>query len=172
MPEFIIKVTHPDPIHASKVYFHLHIKSDNPGAHIYFRSNKCLVRLPKTYPTLATPVFTIQKPRGINHDHEITLQKAIHSEAQMLRGSEMVFQVRIYPQSKLCSCHLCCDQIITSAQEWLADHVHPAIESSGSLATEMTKRALEEEKVLSPLLSYRNVLKSGSGTKATRGGRG
>ncbi|KAG2126151.1 kinase-like domain-containing protein [Suillus cothurnatus] len=110
LPEFIIKVTHPDPIHASKVYFHLH------------------TRLPKTYPTLATPVFTIQKPRGINHDHEITLQKAIHSEAQMLRGSEMVFQ------------------IITSAQEWLADHVHPVIESSGSLATEMTKRALEEEK--------------------------
>ncbi|KAG2338792.1 hypothetical protein BDR05DRAFT_984599 [Suillus weaverae] len=110
LPEFIIKVTHPDPIHASKVYFHLHTK------------------LPKTYPTLATPVFTIQKPRGINHDHEITLQKAIHSEAQMLRGSEMVFQ------------------IITSAQEWLADHIHPAIESSGSLATEMTKRALEEEK--------------------------
>ncbi|KAG1764160.1 kinase-like domain-containing protein [Suillus placidus] len=110
LPEFIIKVTHPDPIHASKVYFHLHTK------------------LPKTYPTLATPVFTIQKPRGINHDHEIILQKAIHSEAQMLRGSEMVFQ------------------IITSAQEWLADHVHPAIESSGSLATEMTKRALEEEK--------------------------
>ncbi|KAG1724557.1 kinase-like domain-containing protein [Suillus lakei] len=108
--EFIIKVTHPDPIHASKVYFHLHTK------------------LPKTYPTLATPVFTIQKPRGINHDHEITLQKTIHSEAQMLRGSEMVFQ------------------IITSAQEWLADHVHPAIESSGSLATEMTKRALEEER--------------------------
>ncbi|KAG2137935.1 kinase-like domain-containing protein [Suillus clintonianus] len=110
LPEFIIKVTHPDPIHASKVYFHLHTK------------------LPKTYPTLATPAFTIQKPRGINHDHEIALQKAIHSEAQMLRGSEMVFQ------------------IITSAQEWLADHVHPAIESSGSLATEMTKRALEEER--------------------------
>ncbi|KAG2093756.1 uncharacterized protein F5147DRAFT_779275 [Suillus discolor] len=40
----------------------------------------------------------------------------------------------------------CCDQIITSAQEWLADHVHPAIESSGSLSTEMTKRALDEEK--------------------------
>ncbi|KAG2365174.1 kinase-like domain-containing protein [Suillus spraguei] len=110
LPEFIIKVTHPDPIHASKVYFHLHTK------------------LPKTYPTLATPAFAIQKPRGISHDHEITLQKAIHAEAQMLRGSEMVFQ------------------IITSAQEWLADHVHPAIESSGSLATEMTKRALEEEK--------------------------
>ncbi|KAG0696775.1 hypothetical protein DFH29DRAFT_949716 [Suillus ampliporus] len=111
LPEFIIKVTHPDPTHASKVYFHLHIK------------------LPKTYPTLATPVFTIQKPtRGIIHDHETALQKAIHSEAQMLRGSEMVFQ------------------IITSAQEWLADHVHPAIEASGSLATEMTRRALEEER--------------------------
>jgi len=65
---------------------HLHVSIDN-----------LLVRLPKTYPTLATPVFTIQKPtRGFNHEHEVALQKAIHSEAQMLRGSEMVFQVRIY----------------------------------------------------------------------------
>ena len=26
LPEFIIKVVHPDPIHAPKVYFHLHTK--------------------------------------------------------------------------------------------------------------------------------------------------
>lgn len=26
LPEFIIKVVHPDPLHASKVYFHLHTK--------------------------------------------------------------------------------------------------------------------------------------------------
>jgi len=38
------------------------------------------------------------------------------------------------------------DQIITSAQEWLADHIHPPIEASGSLATEMTRRAIEEER--------------------------
>lgn len=26
LPEFIIKVVHPDPLHAAKVYFHLHTK--------------------------------------------------------------------------------------------------------------------------------------------------
>ena len=26
LPEFIIKVVHPDPLHAHKVYFHLHTK--------------------------------------------------------------------------------------------------------------------------------------------------
>jgi hypothetical protein len=58
--------------------------------------DNCLTRLPKTYPTLATPVFTLQKPtRGISRDHEVALQKAIHAEAQVLRGSEMVFQVRV-----------------------------------------------------------------------------
>ncbi|KAH7923751.1 Serine/threonine-protein kinase [Leucogyrophana mollusca] len=111
LPEFIVKVPHPDPSHASKVYFHLHTK------------------FPKTYPTLATPIFTIQKPiRGINYDNECALTKALHAEAQKLRGSEMVFQ------------------IITSAQEWIAEHIHPPAEVSGSLATEMTKRASEQEK--------------------------
>ncbi|KIJ60152.1 hypothetical protein HYDPIDRAFT_139699 [Hydnomerulius pinastri MD-312] len=110
LPEFIIKVVHPDPYHSPKVYFHLHIK------------------FPKTYPTLATPVFTVQRPiRGFGHDVEIALSKVIHAEAQKLRGSEMVFQ------------------IITTAQEWIADHVQPPSEASGSLATEMTKRATQEE---------------------------
>ncbi|KAG9310494.1 hypothetical protein JVU11DRAFT_9640, partial [Chiua virens] len=111
LPEFIIKVVHPDPLHAPKVYFHLHIK------------------FPKTYPTLATPIFTIQKPiRGLGHDVEAALSKVIHSEAQKLRGSEMVFQ------------------IITTAQEWIAERVQPPSEASGSLATEMTKRATQEER--------------------------
>ncbi|KAF9231990.1 hypothetical protein BU15DRAFT_90768 [Melanogaster broomeanus] len=111
LPEFIIKVVHPDPCHSSKVYFHLHTK------------------FPKTYPTLATPIFTVQKPiRGLGHDLEIALSKLIHAEAQKLRGSEMVFQ------------------IITTAQEWIADHVQPPSEASGSLATEMTKRATQEER--------------------------
>ncbi|KAG8220630.1 kinase-like domain-containing protein [Butyriboletus roseoflavus] len=111
LPEFIIKVVHPDPLHAAKVYFHLH------------------TRFPKTYPTLATPTFTVQKPiRGINHDVEVALSKVINAEAQKLRGSEMVFQ------------------IITMAQEWIADRVQPPSEASGSLATEMTKRAIQEER--------------------------
>ncbi|KAF9218926.1 Serine/threonine-protein kinase [Gyrodon lividus] len=111
LPEFIIKVVHPDPCHASKVYFHLHTK------------------FPKTYPILATPIFTVQRPiRGLANDVEAALSKLIHAEAQKLRGSEMVFQ------------------IITSVQEWIADHVQPPSEASGSLATEMTKRATQEER--------------------------
>ncbi|KAF8839726.1 Serine/threonine-protein kinase [Paxillus ammoniavirescens] len=110
LPEFIIKVVHPDPCHASKVYFHLHTK------------------FPKTYPTLATPIFTVQKPiRGLSHDVEAALSKLVHAEAQKLRGSEMVFQ------------------IVTTVQEWIAEHVQPPSEASGSLATEMTKRATQEE---------------------------
>ncbi|KAL4071177.1 kinase-like domain-containing protein [Scleroderma yunnanense] len=109
--EFVIKVVHPDPYHAPKVFFHLHVK------------------FPKTYPTLATPIFTVQRPiRGIVRDVETALSKVIHSEAQKLRGSEMVFQ------------------IITTAQEWIADRVQPPSEASGSLATEMTKRATQEER--------------------------
>ncbi|KAG6328876.1 hypothetical protein ID866_10215, partial [Astraeus odoratus] len=110
LPEFVIKVAHPDPCHAPKVFFHLRVK------------------FPKTYPTLATPVFTVQKPiRGIPSDVETALSKLIHDEAQKLRGSEMVFQ------------------IITTAQEWISDHVQPPSEASGSLATEMTRRAIQEE---------------------------
>ncbi|KAI6125176.1 kinase-like domain-containing protein [Pisolithus croceorrhizus] len=110
LPEFIIKVAHPDPDHASKVFFRLHVK------------------FPKTYPTLATPIFTIQKPtRGIPPDVETALSKVILAEVQKRRGSEMVFQ------------------IITTAQEWIAERIKPPSEASGSLATEMTKRATQEE---------------------------
>ncbi|KAG1849257.1 kinase-like domain-containing protein [Suillus subluteus] len=72
LPEFIIKVTHPD---------------SDPCLRSTFT---CIPDYLKHIPP-CTPVFTIQKPRGINHDHEITLQKAIHSGSE-LRGSEMVFQ--------------------------------------------------------------------------------
>ncbi|KAI5992946.1 kinase-like domain-containing protein [Pisolithus albus] len=110
LPEFIIKVAHPDRDHASKVYFRLHVK------------------FPKMYPRLATPIFTIQKPmRGITPDVETALAKVIHAEAQKLRGSEMVFE------------------IITKAQEWIAKSIKPPSEASGSLATEMTRRATQEE---------------------------
>ncbi|KAF8421714.1 kinase-like domain-containing protein [Boletus edulis BED1] len=80
-------------------------------------------------PTIATPVFSVQKLiRGLSNDVEVALSKVIHVEAQRLRGSEMVFQ------------------IITTAQEWIADWVQPPSEASGSLATEMTRRANQEER--------------------------
>ena len=64
-------------------------------AHSGYSATQHAIRFPKTYPTLATPIFTVQRPvRGIAHDVETALSKVIHSEAQKLRGSEMVFQVR------------------------------------------------------------------------------
>lgn len=51
-------------------------------------------RLPKTYPNLSCPIFTIQKPiEGLNNDQVTTLSHTITAEAQKNRGSEMVFQV-------------------------------------------------------------------------------
>ncbi|EGN96497.1 hypothetical protein SERLA73DRAFT_162262 [Serpula lacrymans var. lacrymans S7.3] len=79
LPEFIIKVPHPDPAHGLNIYFHLHTK------------------FPNIYPTLALacPTFTIQKPiKDLNNEYESSLAKAMHAEAQQLRGSEMVFQER------------------------------------------------------------------------------
>ncbi|KDQ55382.1 hypothetical protein JAAARDRAFT_37399 [Jaapia argillacea MUCL 33604] len=111
LPEFIIKVPHPDNTFASKVYFHLHVK------------------LPKTYPSIACPIFTIQQPiRGLGPDHITKLSSAIHAEAQSSKGSEMVFQ------------------IITFAQDWLNTNIHPALETPDSLAIQMNKRASDEER--------------------------
>ncbi|KAH9943970.1 hypothetical protein B0H21DRAFT_747282 [Amylocystis lapponica] len=111
LPEFVIKVSHPDPEHAEKIFFHLHTK------------------FPKTYPTIACPTFTIQQPiRGLK-THEVTkLSSAIHAESQRNRGSEMVFQV------------------ITFSQDWMSINISPPVEVVGSLATEMNKRASEEER--------------------------
>lgn len=39
-------------------------------------------------------------------------------------------------------------QIVTFAQEWMSDNVTPPVESS-SLAVEMNKRAIDQEKVRS-----------------------
>ncbi|KDQ55313.1 hypothetical protein JAAARDRAFT_37347 [Jaapia argillacea MUCL 33604] len=110
LPEFIIKVPHPDTTFASKVYFHLHVK------------------FPKTYPSIACPIFTIQQPiQGLGPDHITKLSYAMHAEAQSFKGSEMVFQ------------------IITFAQDWLNTNIHPALETPDSLAIQMNKRASDEE---------------------------
>ncbi|KIJ97967.1 hypothetical protein K443DRAFT_104703 [Laccaria amethystina LaAM-08-1] len=77
LPEFIIKVPHPDPDHASKVNVQLHVK------------------FPKTYPLLACPTFTLQKPaKGLTNEQLTKLSQAINGEAQKQRGSEMVFSAR------------------------------------------------------------------------------
>jgi hypothetical protein len=52
-------------------------------------------RFPKTYPTLACPIFTVQKPiSGLTDNHISRLNSAIRVEATNNKGSEMVFQVR------------------------------------------------------------------------------
>jgi hypothetical protein len=38
-------------------------------------------------------------------------------------------------------------QVITSAQDWIATNITPPVEAVGSLASEMIKRASEEEQV-------------------------
>ncbi|KAF8880897.1 hypothetical protein CPB84DRAFT_1817292 [Gymnopilus junonius] len=110
--EFIIRVPHPEPAHASKISFNLRVN-----------------RFPKTYPRLACPTFSIEKPIvGIN-DLQITkLLHEINSEAQKLKGFEMVFS------------------IITFCQDWIEKHVAPPVEVVGSLAVQMTQRAMDEER--------------------------
>lgn len=110
LPEFIIKVHHTDENYAHKIYFNLHTK------------------LPKTYPDLASPIFTIQQPIAGLKPNEVTkLSNAIHTEAQKNKGTEVVFQ------------------IITFAQDWLLNNVLPPVEVAESLATEMGRRALAQE---------------------------
>ncbi|RPD79604.1 Serine/threonine-protein kinase [Lentinus tigrinus ALCF2SS1-7] len=111
LPEFTIRVTHPNPSHARKIYCHLNTK------------------FPRTYPTGAPPIFTIQQPIvGLRPDEITKLSHAIHNEAQQLKGMEMVFQ------------------IVCFAKDWLDANVKPPAEVVGSLATEMNRRAVEEER--------------------------
>ena len=93
LPEFIIKITHPDTAHTTKIYFHLHtmsIQSHIPltSAHLPHH------RFPRTYPTNAHPIFTVQQPiKGIPDDCVIKLADFIQAEARQSRGTEIVFQV-------------------------------------------------------------------------------
>ncbi|KAG2024094.1 STE/STE20/YSK protein kinase [Coprinopsis cinerea AmutBmut pab1-1] len=106
LPEFIIQVTNPD--YPDKISVNLHVK------------------LPKTYPHLACPIFTLQKPaKGLTNDQVSKLQQIINAEAQKQRGTEMVFT------------------IANTCQDWLVNNVTPV---SGSLAVQMTQRALDEER--------------------------
>ncbi|KAF8959858.1 kinase-like domain-containing protein [Flammula alnicola] len=107
--EFIIRVSYPEPEHAQKISFDLHVK------------------FPKTYPHLACPMFSIEKPiKGINDAQCTTLLRAINVEAQRFKGGEMVFE------------------IVSFSQEWLRQNVIPPVEVVGSLALQMNQRAIEE----------------------------
>lgn len=84
LPEFIIKITHPDLAHANKISLHLHVK------------------FPKTYPRLTYPSFAIEKPiHGITNEQISKLSHAINAEAQRCKGSEMVFQMVNFVQDWL-----------------------------------------------------------------------
>lgn len=110
LPEFVLKITHPDTEHAAKIYVHLH------------------TIFPRTYPANAHPIFTIQQPiKGISDDHVTKLSNFIRNEARQSRGTEIVFQV------------------VTAAQDWIATNIVPPVQVVGSLASEMIKRASEEE---------------------------
>jgi eukaryotic translation initiation factor 2-alpha kinase 4 len=51
-------------------------------------------RFPRTYPTNAHPIFTVQQPiRGIPDDCIARLSNYIQAEARQSRGTEIVFQV-------------------------------------------------------------------------------
>jgi len=116
LPEFVLKITHPDTEHAARIYCHLH------------------TIFPRTYPANAHPIFTIQQPiKGISDDHVTRLSNFIRAEARQSRGTEIVFQV------------------VTAAQDWIATNIIPPVQVVGSLASEMIKRASEEEQVGGPL---------------------
>ena len=58
------------------------------STHPYFR------RFPRTYPTNAHPIFTVQQPiRGIPDDCITKLSNFIQAEARQSRGTEIVFRV-------------------------------------------------------------------------------
>ncbi len=81
-----------------------------------------LFRFPKTYPTLATPIFTVQQPiLGLKPHHIAKISSIVHAEAQKLKGTEAVFQVsqssdgvnRITPKSMFLPIWVCKGELLT-----------------------------------------------------------
>ncbi|KAJ7070074.1 hypothetical protein C8F01DRAFT_1115157 [Mycena amicta] len=86
--------------------------------------------LPKTYPQKAAPTLAIKKPiLGLTNEQVASLTQLIHTEAKNSRGTELIFQ------------------IVTASQDWLEENVVPPVDVPGSLANQMTLRALEEERI-------------------------
>lgn len=112
LPVLGIRVAHPDPALSDKVHLELH------------------ATIPRTYPTLACPSFSIHKPSGLDTSQVTKLNHAIHAEATRLKQSSSVMIM----------------DIVTFTQEWLGTNIHPRRETE-SLALEMNKRALNEEQL-------------------------
>ena len=94
--EFIIRVTHPDLEHASKINLRLRVKCVHYKCAVSHPCSNDYIRFPKTYPRLACPTFSIEKPwMGITESQVVRLSQEINSEAQKLRGFEMVFTASI-----------------------------------------------------------------------------
>ncbi|KAI8973080.1 Serine/threonine-protein kinase [Trametes punicea] len=93
--------------------------------HVFFYLH---TTFPKTYPMLACPIFRVEQGSGLTKAELAKLEHAIQQEAQKYKGQEMVFQ------------------IATFAQDWMRDHVKPPEEVSGSLAAQMNRRAIEQER--------------------------
>ncbi|KAG6898698.1 hypothetical protein C0993_005051 [Termitomyces sp. T159_Od127] len=71
-----------------------------------------------------------KKPiEGLKDDDVATLSHKMTSEAQKIRGMEMVFE------------------IVGLCQDWMETNIKPKDEVTGSLAVQMTQRAQEEERV-------------------------
>ena len=100
--EFVLRVRHRDDEFSSRIYFHLHIKYVSMLCREF--SDELCRRLPKTYPTLATPIFQIRQPlAGLKPPDIATLTRILNIEAQKLKGTESVFQVRASMLSIWCS---------------------------------------------------------------------
>ncbi|KAI0653862.1 Serine/threonine-protein kinase [Cubamyces menziesii] len=110
LAEFKIKVAHPDAKDPQDAFFYLH------------------TTFPKTYPTLACPIFRAELGSGIAKADLTKLEHAVQREAQKYKGEVMVYD------------------IVTFATEWMREHVKPPSEVSGSLAAQMNRRAIEQER--------------------------
>ncbi len=105
-------------------------------------------RFPKTYPRLACATFSIEKPiNGISDSRIVQLSHQINSDAQKLRGTEMVFTVCSPLLSVISILNNSTRQIVTIAQDWISNNIVPPREVAGSLAFQMSQRATDEERV-------------------------
>ncbi|KAF9267032.1 hypothetical protein L218DRAFT_920740 [Marasmius fiardii PR-910] len=74
--EFIIRVTHPNPDHAKKIHFHLHIT------------------FPKTYPTIQPLIYNVREPIvGLTKSDLAKLALVQQQVLKSFKGSEMVMEL-------------------------------------------------------------------------------
>ncbi|KAG7085469.1 hypothetical protein E1B28_003030 [Marasmius oreades] len=76
LPEFIIRVTHPNPDYVQKIFFHFHIT------------------FPKTYPTIQPLIYNVREPIvGLTKNDLAQLAVVQQQVVKLLKGSEMVMEL-------------------------------------------------------------------------------